>query len=298
MCRSRFWLPPANPGPSVGVCVFVCAFHLHAVSPNSRVRCGCACWGSLFRFAQPFLAAATGVCVFVYALRLYLAHPGWGPWSVRLDSGFGVHPHIQAGVFGCVCLCARFSCNPPILAGVCGFGVWVRVLAFGPPMPGCGVWMCVFVRPPARRQSWLGCAVRVSASVRSSAAPRQSWLGCWGLSVGVRAPPAPRHSWVGVLWCVGWMLPGSFSNALVCCVLCPLPGFGAPRGRCCLVPVRVPWLWPAVSFWRASWPCSGAPRIVRSGRSRCSGWLPCCCGAFHHPGALAPGFIGRLRGAR
>ena len=35
---------------------------------------------------------------------------------------------------GCVCLCVRSAPTPPILAGVRGACVWVRVLAFGPPI--------------------------------------------------------------------------------------------------------------------------------------------------------------------
>ena len=50
-----------------------------------------------------------------------------------------------------------------------------------------------------------------------------------------------------------------------------------------------------VPLWRASWPRVGAPLLVRSGRSRCSGRLSRRRGAFPHP---APGFTGWLRGAR
>ena len=43
----------------------------------------------------------------------------------------------------------------------------------------------------------------------------------------------------------------------------------------------------SVPLWRASWP-RGAPRLVRSGRSRCSGRLSRRRGAFHHPWGLRP----------
>ena len=40
--------------------------------------------------------------------------------------------------------------------------------------------------------------------------------------------------------------------------------------------------------WRASWPRAGAPLLVRSGRSRCSGRLSRRRGAFPHPGGCRP----------
>ena len=43
-----------------------------------------------------------------------------------------------------------------------------------------------------------------------------------------------------------------------------------------------------VPLWRASWPRVVAPRLVRSGRSRCSGRLSRRRGAFPHPGGLRP----------
>ena len=68
------------------------------------------------------------------------------------------------------------------------------------------------------------------------------------------------------LWCVGWLLPGTCSCAVVRCVLCVLSGFVAPGGRRCLAPVRVPWLWPAACLSGVprgpAW-CA-APRPVRS----------------------------------
>ena len=41
-------------------------------------------------------------------------------------------------------------------------------------------------------------------------------------------------------------------------------------------------------LWRASWPRVGAPRLVRSGRSRCLGRLSRQGGAFPHPGGCRP----------
>ena len=80
------------------------------------------------------------------------------------------------------------------------------------------------------------------------------------------------------------MLLGTCSCAVVRCVLCALSGFAAPGGRCCLAPVRVPWLWPAACLVAPR----GAPRLVRSGRSRCSGRLSRRRGAFPHPGGMRP----------
>ena len=43
-----------------------------------------------------------------------------------------------------------------------------------------------------------------------------------------------------------------------------------------------------VPLWRASWPRVGAPLLVRSGRSWCSGRLSCRRGAFPHTGGCRP----------
>ena len=49
------------------------------------------------------------------------------------------------------------------------------------------------------------------------------------------------------------VLLGTCPRAVVRCLLCALSGFAAPGGRCCLTPLRVPWLWPAACL-------SGVPR--------------------------------------
>ena len=97
----------------------------------------------------------------------------------------------------------------------------------------------------------------------------------------------------------GPALLGTFSCAAVRCVLCALPGFAAPGGRSGLAPVLVPWLWPAACL-------SGVPRGPALLRRASSG--PVALGApvgfpdavvpFPIPVACAPGFTGRLRGAR
>ena len=85
-----------------------------------------------------------------------------------------------ARVLGCVCLFARSACTPPILAGVCGaclplrvsasarqswLGLVVCVFGFGfcfqPAIPGWGVGVCVFLcalracSPPVLAGVWV-----------------------------------------------------------------------------------------------------------------------------------------------
>ena len=91
---------------------------------------------------------------------------------------------------------------------------------------------------------------------------------------------------------------GTFSCAAVCCLLCALPGFAAPGGRCGLAPVLVPWLWPATCL-------SGVlhgPALVR--RAPCGPvalsapvCVPVAVVPSLDPRAVAPGFTGWLRGA-
>ena len=118
----------------------------------------------------------------------------------------------------------------------------------------------------------------------------------FGRATGARFPLA-----VGVGGCGrgGPALLGTFPCAAVRCVLCALPGFAAPGGRCGLAPVLVPWLWPAACL--SGVPCG--PALVRRASSG-----PVALGApvgfpdavvpFPIPLACAPGFTGRLRGAR
>ena len=124
----------------------------------------------------------------------------------------------------------------------------------------------------------------------------RGWVRCWA-----RTGQSGRRLFVA---CTGWVPSGC---ALV-----------HPDGAwCCLVPVLVPWFvaccarspglrhLKAVVAWHlsmclgcggrlASLAClvapRGAPRLVRSGRSRCSGRLPRRGGAFPHPGGLRPRF--------
>ena len=288
-----------------GVCVFVCPLRLFPATPGWGVRCGfvclgtvsaaprhswlclgcvcvcvsaplvprhswlgCAAWVCVFGLRFPLRPAAlgwgVGVCVCVCPPRLYPATPGWGGQCgcVCLGSGFGCAPPLLAGVLGCVCVCVR---APPVPRhSWLGCVVWVCVHGLGlrlrPAAPGWGVGVCLFV-----------CALRLYPATPG-----------WGVRRG----------------CVGWVLPGTCSCAVVRCVLCALPGFAAPGGRCRLAPVRVPWFWPATCL--SGVPCG--PALVRRASSG-----PVTLGAtvgfpddvvpFPIPGACDPGFAGRLRGA-
>ena len=291
-----FRLRPATPSWGVGVCLFVCLLPLYAATPGRGARRGCVCLGSGFGCAPPLLAGVLGcacscacppctlpllagvcgvcvsvwaqvlaaprhsflgcwgVCVLVCVLLLYPASPGWG---VRL---------------GYVCLGSGFGCAPPLLAGV------LRCV-------------CAHVRAPlAPCHSWLGCAV---------------WVCVFGLRFRLR-PATP--GWAVRCWCL-------CSGSGFGCAPSLLSGVCGVWVGCCLAPVRVPWFlaccarsagfWhvAAVAAWhlsvclgcgrrRASRAClvapRGVPRLVRSGRSRCSGRLSRRSVAFPHPGGLRP----------
>ena len=91
---------------------------------------------------------------------------------------------------------------------------------------------------------------------------------------------------------------GTLSRAAVRRVLCALPGFAAPGGRCGLAPVLVSWLLPAACL-------SGVPHgpalVLRSSSGPVAllspFGFPDAVVPFPTPGAVAPGFTGWLRGA-
>ena len=289
------------------MCVCLCA-RSACTPPLLAGLCGvgvCA-WAGVSAAPRHSWLGCSGVCVFVCPLRLYPATPGRGVWCgcVCLGLGFGYTPPLLAGVLGCLCVCVR---APPVPRhSWLGCVVWVCVLGLGfwlrPATPGWGVRVCVCLcaqsacTPPLL----VGvCGVGVCAWARVSAAPRHFWLGCWGVCVFVCAlrlyPATPGWG----LWCVGWLLPGTCSCAVVPCVLCALPGFAAPAGRFCLAVVRVPWLWPAACL--SGVPCG--PALVRRASSgsvalRAPVGFTDAVVPFPITGACAPGFTGRLRGAR
>ena len=291
---------PCTPPPLAGVCgVGVPVWARVSAAPR---HCWLGCWG---------------VCVLVCALRLSPATPGWGLrcGCVCLGSGFGCAPPLLAGVLGCVCWCACSPCTPPLLAGVCGVGVrvWARVsaaprhswlgcwgvyvlvsaLRLYPATPGWGMRRgCVLfglgfrLRPAS--PGW-GVGLCVCWCVCSSCTPPPLAGVCVvGVCARARVLAAPRHSWLGFVLCglgVSWHLSlcrGSLRvvrAARVCGTRWPLLLGSFP---CALVVAC------GVPLWRASWPRVGAPRLVRSGRSRCSSWLSRRRGASPHPGGLRP----------
>ena len=120
-----FRLCPAIPGWGVGVCVFMRARRLYPANPG--LLSWCLCLGSCFWLsARNSWFGCSGVCVF-RVRSACTANPGY---RVRcgclcFGSDFGCAPPFLVGVFCRVCLCARSTFTPPILAGVCG--VWVRL---------------------------------------------------------------------------------------------------------------------------------------------------------------------------
>ena len=274
-CR-WWWAVPATPGWGplaavvCGVWCVVCGVWRWCVG---GVVAGVWCGWSL---ATP----GGGSCV------LLPATPGW----VSLPLVVGGPRHSWLGSFGgggvwCVvgvprhswrrflCATPRHSWlgfaaagggrSPPLLAGV----RWRRWCA-------CFAWPGRAGRPPGR------VVVRLTFSFG-----RFVFLLCLAPS-GLGLPPSPSLllpflvGWG--LWCVGWLLLGTCSCAVVLCVLCALSGFVAPGGRRCLAPVRVPWLWPAACLSGVprgpAW-CA-APRPVRS--------LSVLRSAFPTPWCLSP----------
>ena len=191
----------------------------------------------------------------------------------------------------------------PLAAVVCGVLLGSLATPGGgscvllPATPG---WVSLPLVVGGPRHSWLGSfgggGVRVLLGrVGRAGLPGALWCAspfplaalsfCLAPS-GLGLPPSPSLllpflvGWG--LWCVGWLLLGTCSCAVVLCVLCALSGFVAPGGRRCLAPVRVPWLWPAACLSGVprgpAW-CA-APRPVRS--------LSVLRSAFPTPWCLSP----------
>ena len=192
----------------------------------------------------------------------------------------------------CVCLCARSACTPPLPLGC---AVWVCVLRLGfrlrPATPGWGVGVCVCLCACS------ACTLPLLAGLCGVGVChwyRVSLLVCVCVVVCALGLCPATPGW-GVR-CVGWVLPGTFSCAVA---RCTLPGSAAPGGCCCLAPVVVPWLWQVTCL-------SGVPGGSVLLRRASSG--PVALGApvgfpdavvpYPTLGACAPGFTGRLRGAR
>ena len=328
--RLGFRLLPTTPGWGARACVCLRA-RSSCVPPLLARVCGvgvCA-WARFSAAPRQSWLGCWGMCVFACALLLYPATPGWAVWCgcVCLGSDFGCAPPLLAGLSGCVCVCVRTPLVP--CHSRLGCVVSVRVLGLGcrlrPASPGWGVGACVYVcvlAPLVPRHSWLGCVVWLGVlGLRFRLRPASPG---WGVGVCVRlrarfsctlpllagvcgvgarawalVSAAPRYSWPGFAlggFGVAWHLflcRGSLRvvrAARVCGTRWPLL-LGT-----CLCALVVAGSWP---LWRALWPRFGAPRLVRSGRSRCSGQLSRRRGASPHPGGLRPGFYwAAARGTR
>ena len=286
LCARSACTPPLPAGVcGVGVCASV---RVSAAARHSCLGCwvGCAfflarpvarqsllwCWSvgvsvrALAASRQSWLGCAVWVCLLGFGLWLRPAIPGLG---VR-GCAFVLAPHVPRQSWlgcGCMCVCVRSACTPPVLTGLCDVGVRVSAaprhswlgcfgmcvcvrarpllanpgsrllspyvrLGFGvrPANPGLGVGACVFV-----------CALRMYPASSGSGVR----CGCVclpvpaipGLGVGVHVLVCANRMLTAITgsgsWCVGCGLPDTFSRAVVRCVLCAFPWFVAPGGRCC-----------------------------------------------------------------
>ena len=266
----------------LGFVVRVSRFGLWLSTRQSWQGCWgvCVCVCAPLAPRQSWLGCAVWVCVLGFWFRVLPATLGWG--------------------LGCVCLCARSACTPPILAGVCGVGVSVQVVAFTPPiLAGVLGRVCLCARSACTPPVLAGvCSVGVCLGSGFGCAPPflAGVLGC--VCVGVRPPPSPRHSWPGFVVCglgVAWhLLPCSGSLRVL--RASRVGGTWSPLllGTCrCAVVVA-----GGVPLWRASWPrvvCRASSGPVALGAPA---GFPVAVVPSPTPGAFAPGFTGRLRGAR
>ena len=275
VCVFGLWLRlrPATPGWGLrGVCVFVGALRLYPAAPGCGGQCGCVCLGSGFGCASALLAGVLG-CVCVCVRALLVPCRSWLRCAVLvcvLGLGFRLRPTTPGwDVWLCVCLCARFACAPPLLAGVVG----VRVCAWG----------------------------------RVSAAPRHSWLGCWGVCVFVCAlcldPATPGGGVRSVCVCFGsgfGCAPPLLAGVLGCVCVC-VHALPVPRHswRGCAVWVCVFGLWfrlrPATP-WLGSLGCvcvcEHAPFVPCRSRLWWSVWV-CVLGLRFRLRPATPGWAGR-----
>ena len=139
-----------------------------------------------------------------------------------------------------------------VRSGPTTHSLWVRrVPAWGPvtspPARALASWLCaLWGRHEGARGGRLlpGCG---ASAVGCSPTPDRSSFG------GCCRGPLPTGCGCGGCGRRGPAALGTFFGAAVRYVLCTLPGFAAPDGRCGLPPVLVPWLWPAACL-------SGVPR--------------------------------------
>ena len=277
VCVLRLYV--ANPGWGVGVCVFVCALRLYPANLGWGVRCGC-CWVRVLAAPCHSWLRCWGVCVCVRAPPV--PRQSW-LWFVLCVCWFGFWLSHRQSWLGCwaLCVCVRVPLVPR--HSWLGCAVWVFVLGFGfrlrPAIPGLGVGLCVFVCALRLYLANPGWGVRCGCSGAGFAlSPPLLWLGC-GVCVLVR------------VLCPAWV-----SCALRCCACSP--GLRHPAA----VVARHLVLRRGCGRRRASLACLVAPRWcaalrpVRLLSVRQSAFPSPWC--LPLPRAYAPGFTGRLRGAR
>ena len=191
-----FRLRPATPGWGVGVCV--CLWVRPACTPPLLAPVcgvGVGAWARLAAAPRYSWLGCWGVCVFVCA-PLVPCHSwlGCAVWVCVLGLGFLLRPATPGCAVGlCVCLCARSACTPPLLAGVCGWGVCVSTrVSAAPRHSRVGCWsVCVFVGAPCLYPATPGWGV---------------WCGCVCLGSGFGCAPATPGWGVGVCVCL-WERP-------------------------------------------------------------------------------------------
>ena len=161
-------------------------------------------------------------------------------------------------------------------------GVLAREPATDPTARALVSWLCALWRRHERAQGGRllpGCG---ASGVRRSPIPDCSSFGACGRG------PLPTGCGCGVrAWgpgCPWHLLPCRGSSCVVrasrvCGTRWPLWLGTCPRAV--VVAGGVP-------LWRASWPCVGAPRLVRSGRFWCCDWLSRRRVAFPHPRGCRP----------
>ena len=289
------------------VCVPICVPPLYPATPGWGVRCECVRLSSDFGCAPPLLAELLG-CVCARACAPLAPCHSWlgcAVWVCVFALGFWLPPATPGWGLGlCVCLCARFACTLPLLAGVHSLGVcvWARVSpAPRRSWPGCWalcVLVCALRLHPVTPGTGARCECVCLGSGLGCAPPLVAGVCVVGVCVLARVLAAPRHSWLGFVVfgsAVAWHL-------FVCCgslrVVRALQVSGTRRpsllGTCpCALVVA-----SGVPPWRASW-----PRVVRRALSGpvalgASIGFPVAVVPFPNPGACAPSFTGRLRGAR
>ena len=301
--------PPVRP---VVVLLCVCGVLGH-LAPVHRCARSVCCVASGLTWATWLLM--TGVRAPSFALLVRCPGPLGScspvyPLSV-LCCVCGVRGHL-APVHRCARLVRCFACAVSwatwlLFTSVPARCVVLRVRCSGPlcscsPVCPLGVLCCVYgvlgplapVHRCPRSECSVGCAVSWATWLLFPGVPARCVV------LRVRYPgPLGSFSLVYPLCSVsggGWvrcrartradvrrlvLLATSF-RAVVRCVLWALSGFAAPGGRCCLAPVRVPWLWPAACL-------SGVPPVPAWCAAPLPVWLlSVLWRAFPGPWCLSP----------